>query len=104
MNEYELRISEAAEKDVEEIADYISLTLQEPVAAKKQITRIKDAVVSLSFMPERHSLVSEEYLASRGIRKILIDKYLIFYTVDNAKQIVNIVRVLYGRREWESLL
>lgn len=104
MSEYKVMISEVADADLEEIADYIAVNLQEPATALKQIGRIKDAMMSLRTMPERHGVVSDKYLASRGIRLLPVDNYLVFYTVNKATATVGIVRVLYGRREWENLL
>lgn len=104
MSEYELRISDAAAEDIDRIADYIALSLQEPLMALKQIGRIKDAVASLCAMPERHGVVSDKYLASRGIRLLPVDNYLVFYTVNKAEELVTIARVLYGKREWDALL
>ena len=104
MSEYKVMVSEATDTDLEEIASYIAANLQEPAIALKQIGRIKDAMMSLQTMPERHGVVSDNYLAAKGIRLLPVDNYLVFYTVNKAAGMVCIVRVLYGRREWETLL
>ena len=104
MGEYKVMISEAADADLGEIADYIAVNLQEPAIALKQIGRIKDAMMSLRTMPERHGVVLDKYLASRGIRLLPVDNYLVFYIVNKATEAISIVRVLHGRREWETLL
>ena len=104
MDEYKVMISEAADADIEEIADYIAVNLQEPAIALKQIGRIKDAMMSLRTMPERHGVVSDKYLSSKGVRLLPADNYLVFYTVNKTAAAISIVRVLYGRREWEALL
>lgn len=104
MREYKVMISKAADADLEKIADYIAISLQEPATALKQMGRMKDALLSLQAMPQRHSVVYDKYLASRGVRLLLVDNYLVFYTVNNAAATVSIVRILYGRREWENLL
>lgn len=97
-------ISKSAAADIEEIVDYIAINLQEPAIALKQIDRIKGAMMSLQTMPESHSVVFDKHLASKGIRLLLIDNYLAFYTANKSTAAVNIVRVLYGRRAWETLL
>jgi len=104
MLKYNLVIAEAAEADLDEIADYISDELKEPTTALKQLTRIQEAMATLEELPERHSFVQDKYLAAKGIRKLPIDNYLIFYTVNKITNTVNIVRVLHGRRNWESIL
>ena len=56
MIEYKVMISEVADADLEEIVDYIAVNLQEPVTALNQMGRIKDAMMSLRTMPERHGV------------------------------------------------
>lgn len=104
MMKYNLVIAEAAEADLDGIADYISYELKEPNTALKQLARIQEAMATLEELPERHSLVQDKYLAAKGIRKLPIDNYVIFYTVNKSANTVNIVRVLHGRRDWESIL
>lgn len=104
MKKYSLVIAEAAETDLDRIADYISYELKEPITALKQLARIEEAMITLEELPERHSLVQDKYLAAKGIRKLPIDNYLIFYTVNKSKNTINVARVLHGRRDWESIL
>jgi len=80
------------------------LASQEPSIAKKLIGRIKEAVMSLSEMPARHSLVADEKLAIQEIRKIMVDNYIVFYAVSEKNSTVTVVRILYGRRDWVILL
>ncbi|OPX83333.1 MAG: Plasmid stabilization system protein [Pelotomaculum sp. PtaB.Bin104] len=104
MKRYNLVIAEVAEADLDGIADYISYELKEPATALKQLARIEDAMATLEELPERHGIVHDKYLAARGVRKLSIDNYLIFYIVNKGTNTINIVRVLHGRRDWESIL
>ena len=104
MKRYDLVIAEAAEADLDGIVDYISYELKEPTTALKQLSIIKEAMTTLEELPERHGIVQDKYLASKGIRKLPVDNCLIFYTVNKSANIINIVRVLHGRRNWESIL
>jgi len=104
MMQYYLIITEAAEADLDGIADYISYELKEPNTALKQLNRIQETMTTLEELPERHSLVQDKYLATKGIRKLPTDNYLIFYTINKSTNTVNIIRVLHGRRDWENIL
>lgn len=104
METYKIQISDTAEKDLSEILDYISIRLQEPVVALNLLHRIQKEILSLHRMPERYRLVTDDYLAARGFRMLRVENYLVFYTVDQEYSMVNIVRVLYGKREWNTLL
>ena len=44
-------------------------------------------------------------IAGHGvIRSIPVKNYLIFYLIDDATKTVNVLRVLYSRRDWTNLL
>jgi addiction module RelE/StbE family toxin len=101
---YRLVITEPAERDLREIANYIANELLETETARKVIARITEAVLQLEEMPFRNGLVGDERLAKQGIRKFLADSYIVFYVASEAEKIVTIIRILYGKRHWNSLL
>ncbi|NQX68238.1 type II toxin-antitoxin system RelE/ParE family toxin [Paenibacillus alba] len=101
---YHLVITELAEADLRKIADYIANELLEPTTARKMITRIAEAIFQLEQMPFRNGLVRDERLAANGIRHILVDSYIVFYVISEKEETVTIVRILYGKRQWSSLL
>lgn len=101
---YSVVITAHAEKDLLGITDYIADSLREPITAKRQLLRIKETVMGLSDYPTRHSLVLDENLAAKGYRFATADNYLIFYIVSPVEKTVTIIRVLYNRRDWQSLL
>jgi plasmid stabilization system protein ParE len=58
----------------------------------------------LSRHPETHALVSDEHFRQQGIRLFTVGNYLGFYRIRNDDKTVTILRVLYGRRDWLTLL
>jgi len=104
MKGYKVLLTQPAADDLKEIAAYIANELRQPAIAKKLVEKIKEVVMSLSGMPERHSLVVDEKLANQGIRKIMIDKYIVFYIVSKKYETATVVRILYARRDWSNLL
>lgn len=104
MERYNVILSLEARADIREIVRYIARELREPSTAEHMLDRIEEAIASLESMPEKYALVSDEYLASLGIRMVTVKKYIIFYTVEHSKKEVNISRVLYGKRNWIDLL
>ena len=98
MERYNVILSLEAREDIREIVRYIAKELRELSTAEQMLDRIDETVASLETMPEKYALVTDEYLASCGIRMVVVKKYLIFYTVDYSKSEVNISRVLYGKR------
>lgn len=104
MKGYKVFMTQPAADDLKGIAAYIANELREPFIAKKLVGRIKEAVMSLTEMPARHSLVADEKLAIQEIRKIMVDRYIVFYAVSEKDATVTVVRILYGRRDWVNLL
>jgi len=104
MNVYYIQITEPTEKDLYEIGAYISKELLEPETAKKVISKIAKGIYSLEEMPLRNPLVADERLAHKGIRKIMVDNFIVLYIVNEESKTVTIIRILYSRRDWLGLL
>jgi plasmid stabilization system protein ParE len=103
LGDYKVYIDASAEQDLSAILSYIALTLKEPAAAKRIYSSIKEKILSLRQMPERHSIVNEEPFAQQGVRMLLVENYIAFYIITDAKE-VHVFRILYNRREWQSIL
>mgnify|MGYP005842077699 CR=1 FL=1 len=104
MNTYDIKITEPAEKDLYEIGAYISKELLEPETAKNVVSKIAKGIKFLADMPLRNKLVDDDRLASKGIRKIMLDNYIVFYLATEESKTVTIIRILYSRRDWKNLL
>ncbi len=104
MKRYKILMTEPAADDLLKIAEYIAKELREPANARKLVGKIKEAVISLAEMPARHATVADERLAAQGIRKLPVENYIVFYVVSEKEGTVTIIRILYGRRDWEHLL
>jgi plasmid stabilization system protein ParE len=55
-------------------------------------------------MPERYTPVDWEPWASMGMRRLPVDRYVVYYLVDQAAQLVSVVRIVYGGRDIEAIL
>ena len=97
-----LIVSPLARADMREIGDYISRELRNPDAALRMIRRFQDAMTPLREFPEMGSPLLIAGKQSAPYRTLVCGSYLIFYHV--AAEIVHIDRVLYGRRDYMTLL
>jgi len=84
---YKTIITEPAEQDIGEAAQYIAKELQNPAAANRLLDDIESAVASLEKMPKRYALVKTEHLARMGFRFLPVRKYLIFYYREGRQKI-----------------
>ena len=104
MDNYDIIISDLAKRDIRSISSYIKYDLHEPAIAKTLIDTIIDGIFSLSDMPSRINLVNDEHLAEKQIRGLQIKNYTVFFRINKYDKIIEIIRVLYSRRDWQSLL
>ncbi len=101
---YEIHITKAAEKDLKNAADYIELVLYNPQAADHLLDEVEKKAFSLSQFPQQFPLVDDPVLKACGVRFVAVNNYLIFYTISEPEKRVNIIRFLYGKRNWISIL
>ena len=66
--------------------------------------RIIDSVESLNDMPMRYPLYDKEPWHSKGLRKMVVDNYPVFYFPDKDAKEVVVYHVFYGRRNLEEIL
>ena len=89
---------------MEDIIRYINEKFHDPQAATSLLNAIESQIFELSHMPKKFALVSDEKLASQGIRSVTVKNHLIFYVVNEDAKTVRIVSVMYGKRDWANLL
>lgn len=78
--------------------------LREPDIAKHWSDRIKRAISSLDQMPFRYPLVDEEPWRSKGIHKMLVKNFIVYYWINEDTSTVWVSAVVYGRRDEISAL
>ena len=102
--EYEVRITLQAQAHLREIRDYIAQKLLAPEAAKNTVQRLGTVMASLSQMPNRVPLIEEEPWRSEGVRVKAIRNFLIYFWVNEAEKTVQVIAVIYARRDQTSVL
>ena len=103
---YRVRISAQADADLRGIYEYIAFRLRSVINAAGQLDRLEKAITELGTMPERYPLYGTGKWAKRGLRRMPVDNYLVFYLLDHEARTVHVIRVMYGgmdvERELES--
>ena len=99
---YELRILPLFEEDLNEIVDYITLRLRNPLAAEALVDAVEAAIAerlpSAEAFEQFHSKKERRYPYYR----IPVKNYMIFYVVIG--QVMEVRRILYARRNWKELI
>ena len=102
MKQYSVKITVKALVDMDAIYGYIAETLLEPETAMKQYDRIVTAIESLCSLPERHPLLDAQPECDLGMRRLLIDNYVVIYVV--LENTVTVLRVFYSSSDFVSRL
>ena len=91
-----------AERDLDEIWNYIVSELQNPSAAERIINRFIDSVERLEDFPELGTPLSSIVDLNAGYRFLISGNYLVFYHLNEEN--IYIDRFLYGRRNYLRIL
>ncbi len=67
MRQYQIRITELAEEDLENAGDYIAYELKNSSAAENTVSGIRAKINSLVNFPRKNELDEDELLAGLGV-------------------------------------
>ena len=98
-NKYTVRFLRIAEDDFAEIITYI--LADRPSAGEALATKIEKNLQLLSQNPHLGRVPKEDELAKLHYRYLVVENYLIFYTVEGRS--IYIHRILHGARDYLSL-
>ncbi len=99
-HKYSIRLLRVAEDDLAEIVTYIAT--DRPSAAEALASKIEKNIQLLSDNPYLGQVPKEEELARFNYRYLIIENYLVFYTVES--KTIYVHRILHGARDYLSLL
>lgn len=101
-NNYRLKIFPLAQADLDGIFAYISDELKNPTAAINQIDDFEKAFENICAFPESCPLIENEYVNDKTLRKLIVNNYIAFFRIKDSE--IQVVRVLYGMRNYQTLL
>ena len=99
MKKYEVIVSKNAEDDLENIISYLRYDLAGDIIADKYKILFKQKLKE----PGSMSILDEKLTGYDKIRKVNVRNYIIFYTVDEEKDKVLVVRI-GPFMDWEKYL
>ena len=101
---YRYAVADAAKQDMKRIAAYIANELYAPDSAVRLMEKLRDAFRHVCAYPQSLPLVNDDLFHALGYRKIIVDNYIAFVLIDEDKEIVNVVRVLYYAQDYKAIL
>lgn len=97
--EFKVRLLRIAEDDLTEIVVYIAA--DRVSAAETLVDKIEKNLSLLSKNPFLGRIPKEEELARLGYQYLVVQNYLVFYTIEG--QTIYVHRILHGARDYLSL-
>lgn len=96
---YQTRYFPIFYSDLDKITLYIKKELNNIIAANKLLDEIEKEIEKRAYNPENY----EKYiLKGTTYYRIYVKKYIVFYTVKD--QIMEMRRILYGKRNFKKLI
>lgn len=104
MNKWKIVIAPEFKQELINIYTHIAEVLLVPETAQKQINKILDQIEKLYEMPYRFPLIEKDPWHNRGLRKLIVDNYIVFYLTNEKTNEVVILHVFYSGRNIDELL
>ena len=95
---FRVRVTHTAERDLEEVWNYIAN--DSPEGAKQFIRRLEEEIETLEIFPERCPLISENEILGTHYRHLVVGHYRCVFRI--AKTTVYMLRAIHGARLLDS--
>ena len=99
MTKYRIEFTRDAVTDLNELLNYIAFELLVPETALSYVQEIENAISSLASLPGRIKPISEEPWFSRGVRRLQVNNFYVYYQIDDDAGQVTILNVIYAKRD-----
>lgn len=96
---YDVKITKQAKEQMAQIVDYISNELFAPEAAIQLLDKLENSIMALKEFPERYQLIDEEPWRCEGVRKIVVNNFLVYYWINTPERKVHVTAVIYTKRD-----
>ena len=98
-NNYEIILAASAKEDLDNIYEYISKNPNLKSSANKLMNKIENAVLRLEDFPYSCAEVKVK-LQNMIYRRLIIDKYVALYRVEEQLKQVHIIHIYYAKQDY----
>lgn len=101
---YKIVRTDKADEQLREIIFYIAEDSGSIDIALNYLDKVETATNNLEDFPMSGSIPRYSILRKQGYRVLIVERYLIFYKVDDNKRMIIIYAIVDGRREYRNLV
>lgn len=98
--EYSIKLADQFLEEFEEICDYISNKLKNIDASNRLREKVIDNVLLLENSPQMYTKIEKIDRTERQYRRMVIDNYVILYTIEDIEKMVYVVHIYYSGRNY----
>lgn len=98
MDNYTVKLTKRAFRDIDGIFQYIASEKLSPENAQGQTNRIWKALKTFAVFPQSHQERSEGRYVGKGYRQLIIDNYIAIFRIDDEEKTVYIITIQYQGR------
>ena len=102
--QYRIVFTNDCKQEMDDIYHYISSKLYAPNSARKLMQNVEKTIMSLRKMPELYMVIKIDNRLNIEFRRIVINNYVIIYTISEEDKIIYIVHMYYGRSNYLNKL
>lgn len=101
---YKILRTDKTEEQLRKIIFYIADDSGDIDIALGYLDKIKTAINRLQEFPESGSIPRYSILKKQGYRVVIVERYLVFYKINEEDKTVVIYAIVDGRREYRNLI
>jgi len=97
---FKIEYTEHYIEEVAQIYEYLSKELKENNAARRLIDKVNMRILRLETNPQMYVKIGKTDRLKRDYRRILVENYIILYTIDYSQKIVFVSSIFYSRKNY----
>lgn len=101
---YTIIRTDKADEQLRDIIFYIADDSGSIDMALSYLEKVENTIMILEDFPYSGSIPKYSILRKQGYRVLIVEKYLIFYKVNDNENVVVIYAIVDGRREYKNLI
>ena len=102
-SEYKVLVAPRAERDLNDIQEYIRFELKNISAARNVADEIERVLSNLGNMPQKYPMSDISELRKEGYRKCVVHNYIALYKIDEKRKAIIVTNIFNGIRDYKNL-
>lgn len=104
MSPYRVKVTKQAIEHLQGIRDHLLFEFFAPNASRDMLALLSKSIASLAANPYRIKTIDEEPWGSRGVRKLIVKNYYVYFWINEDIKTVYVIAVIFSGRDQEEQL